>query len=773
MGISSAMDWWEEWQLRILVLGSLFVQLLLFFSAPFRKYAIPSWSRSIIWLSYQGSDALAIYALATLFSRQSKRDYSSAQGYSILEVVWAPILLMHLGGQDCITAYNIEDNELWTRHVLTAVSQITVAIYVFCKSWPGGDKRLLQAAILLFTPGILKCLEKPLALKSACFNTLVSLSPASRSRKASRRDEAISLEEYVQKARAFHADHQCQVQEECHVPQAQGEPNEVDLEGNRVRQAQGEEDESSHRDQIREKKRLQLEAHKLFADLASPYPDRLAGIKSFLVHGDDQHAYDSLQKGLFDTFDRLYTKWKFASMFQPIDMIISGRSGREEIDQVTSAPEEIDKESSVPEEIEPETSARKEIAQEGVKAMLKAIGPIYVRTAAMYLPFVAIGLFHNSHREGYNVHDVKVTYVLLCCTAVLEFISTNINMRQQQFQLRVLGGVAQYSLVGFFANNKKHTKMMCSSSFRITVLVLGHVKGWWMEHITDVASYWRFNDNKGQWTIQHQGCDQEQDWGLNRPLDEGVLLWHIATDLCFYQKVGTSVRHAKATGCREISNYMIYLLFANPEMLLSGTRRNLFMEANAELEEILMNDKPLLKKILKGDKPSLMETLKGNKSIFAFLKGKGPSSAEIERGFMQRIIAKLQATDHKEEDIGYTELPMEAEQCPSAQEGLIQDAWKISKALLALGDEKMWEVIEGVWVEMLCFSASRCRGYLHAKSMGSGVELLSYVWFLLSRMGMETLPGRLQRTEHSSAGGNAGAASSTSMVSATTGQVIP
>jgi hypothetical protein len=30
---------------------------------------------------------------------------------------------MHLGGQVFITAYNIEDNELWTRHIVTALSQ--------------------------------------------------------------------------------------------------------------------------------------------------------------------------------------------------------------------------------------------------------------------------------------------------------------------------------------------------------------------------------------------------------------------------------------------------------------------------------------------------------------------------------------------------------------------------------------------------------------------------------------------------------------------------
>nr|CAB3483866.1 unnamed protein product [Digitaria exilis] len=40
-------------------------------------------------------------------------------------------------------------------------------------------------------------------------------------------------------------------------------------------------------------------------------------------------------------------------------------------------------------------------------------------------------------------------------------------------------------------------------------------------------------------------------------------------------------------------------------------------------------------------------------------------------------------------------------------------------------EEGMWQVIEKVWVEMLCFSASRCRGYLHAKPLGTGGEFLS------------------------------------------------
>ena len=126
MGFSgtTVQQWWEEWQLRILVSGSLAIQCFLAVFARARKKHIRPLSRFAIWLSFLGSDALAIYALATLFNRQRKALHAHATSQD-LEVLWASVLLMHLGGQVTITAYNIEDNELWRRHIVTAVSQVS------------------------------------------------------------------------------------------------------------------------------------------------------------------------------------------------------------------------------------------------------------------------------------------------------------------------------------------------------------------------------------------------------------------------------------------------------------------------------------------------------------------------------------------------------------------------------------------------------------------------------------------------------------------------
>jgi hypothetical protein len=295
----------------------------------------------------------------------------------------------------------------------------------------------------------------------------------------------------------------------------------------------------------------------------------------------------------------------------------------------------------------------------------------------------------------------------------------------------------------------------CNSCFPITELVLKYVKEGWKDQIKDADSYCKFSNSRGQWTLQAQKCNYDLGCILRRPFDESVVLWHIATDFCFYymdtsadHRCATaqcyqdasgegngcavwcekSPHHERAVHCREMSNYMMYLLFVNPEMLLAGTRRNLFLTANAEIEEILKDDGLSVEKIFKAKKPWLKDILMGEKQWLKdilekkdshpsmilkgcheeILKAKKKWLQEIERGLVGRIISKVQRTECREQ-VEHTASPPDAD--ATIQEGFVPDAWNIANALLHIGDQsKMWGVIEGVWVEMLCFSASRCRG---------------------------------------------------------------
>ncbi|KAK1273914.1 hypothetical protein QJS04_geneDACA007920 [Acorus gramineus] len=53
-----------------------------------------------------------------------------------------------------------------------------------------------------------------------------------------------------------------------------------------------------------------------------------------------------------------------------------------------------------------------------------------------------------------------------------------------------------------------------------------------------------------------------------------------------------------------------------------------------------------------------------------------------------------------------------------------------------ISKEKKWEIISGVWVEMLCYAASQCRGYQHAQRLSKGGEFLSFVWLLMAHLGI-------------------------------------
>ncbi|KAF8725960.1 hypothetical protein HU200_020537 [Digitaria exilis] len=627
--------------MRVLVLSSLAVQFLLFIFSFMRRFNIHGVFGFIMWLAYLAGDLRPRHALQP---PQGSRSWSQQQGLdqdhegrrsgsSLLEVVWAPILLIHLGGHDGITAYNIEDNELWSRHLVTAVSQ-----------------RLLAAAIVLFISGVIKCFTKPWALKRASHYRIQALCPERTAKQ--NEGERCQIQEYVQQTKAFVREHEA---EGHHPPSRRG-------------------DEILHR-----------AACKLFVDLPSPYPDRLSIIEYFWVLSKEE-AFLSVRDGLASAFLLLYTREKSVGPLGEYSYFSRN---------------------------------------------LEASFLQWVLLLRTTLPWAAIGLFHKSHGETYIDTDVKITYAIFCCTAILETYSVfpTVNSFDQW------PTIAQYNLTGYFVRNKKHSKIMravsffgckglldqswcmrsCFSSRRITELVLQYLKAGWKGRIQDAASYRRFNDSRGHWALKG---NQDLGWSIKGPFDESVLLWHIATDFCFFSRSVSEHKSCKAVLCRQMSNYMMYLLFVNPEMLLPGTRRNLFTAAYKELNKILDDGNPSQR-----NPPSQSQ--------------QKPAPVK-EKELIKRLITTMGDK---------TREPSEEGSNGGSKGSFIDDAWTLAQGLLKLNDDEMWEVIKSVWVEMLCFSASRCRGYLHAKALSSGGEFLSYVWLLMSYMGMETITDRLQREE--------------------------
>ncbi|GMY32381.1 hypothetical protein FCV25MIE_27623 [Fagus crenata] len=74
-------------------------------------------------------------------------------------------MLLHLGGQDTITAYAVQDNDLWLRHLLRLLAQSGVVIYVLRTSWKGNWLSILS--ILMFLAGVIKYAERIWVMRSA------------------------------------------------------------------------------------------------------------------------------------------------------------------------------------------------------------------------------------------------------------------------------------------------------------------------------------------------------------------------------------------------------------------------------------------------------------------------------------------------------------------------------------------------------------------------------------------------------------------------------
>ncbi|XP_034680008.1 uncharacterized protein LOC117910061 [Vitis riparia] len=159
---------WNEWELRFMVLLSLFLQIVLIIFSNRRKYTVTPWIRTLIWSAYLSADWVATVSLGTLSNSQGDSEGKLLDPNYTLMAFWAPFLLLHLGGPDTITAYSLEDNELWSRHLLGLVVQVGVAFYVFLRSWAGTPLTFLS--IPMFVAGIIKYGERTCVLRSASKN---------------------------------------------------------------------------------------------------------------------------------------------------------------------------------------------------------------------------------------------------------------------------------------------------------------------------------------------------------------------------------------------------------------------------------------------------------------------------------------------------------------------------------------------------------------------------------------------------------------------------
>ncbi|KAI4367227.1 hypothetical protein MLD38_022990 [Melastoma candidum] len=159
----------NAWNIRCMVLLSFSVQIILSYASPFRRTS-RSWAAVLVWSTYLLADSVAIYTTGLISNTVRTSSATPLQVDLDILALWASVLLIHMGGPGSITAYSLEDNSLWLRHIVRLVGQLAVIFYIFLKSFPGNN--LMVPTLLVLVTGIMKYGERSRALFLASLENL-------------------------------------------------------------------------------------------------------------------------------------------------------------------------------------------------------------------------------------------------------------------------------------------------------------------------------------------------------------------------------------------------------------------------------------------------------------------------------------------------------------------------------------------------------------------------------------------------------------------------
>eukprot|EP00257_Ricinus_communis_P010067 XP_002529493.2 uncharacterized protein LOC8287653 [Ricinus communis] len=667
---------WNEWELRVAVVVSLTVQMILIVLGSRRKYIARDWLAVILWLVYLSADWIVNLSVGVLSNMESTDKKGLMDPEYVIMAIWAPLVLLHLGGPDTITAYSFEDNELWMRQLLGLVVKFGGAFYVLIKSWMGSPINLI--AVPIFIVAIIKCGERTWALRSAS-------SEQFRKSMLPRPDPGHSYAKFMDDYTSIIAEGYNVSLEPVIVeaPIVLGHHSKADA-------------NSFHPDAVilHDAAYLFSTFKRLFADLILSFQDLES---SRLFFQDEQTAWEKAFKvieiELGFMYDLLYTKAIVTHTY---------------------------------------------------------LGS-FLRIISFSSTILAVSFFALIDKHSFSGTDKCITFVLLFAAIALQTYEIVILLSSDRTVLwlsrhkNLLGGctymiisrillwlqschmiparnkrwsnsMAEYNLISFCLKDRPikfsgFFKCLCihdmveKHQYKVLDRVSPELKRMVFEQLVeksknplDMNISKQLCARRGDHVLRETGCFDKIGWSIETEFDQSILLWHIATDLCFYTDLNKKSIIIKNSICKEsksLADYMLYLLIMCPVMLPNGIGQIRFQDTCAEAEQFFQE-----KKYVSDRNQACAALLQVNTDIL-------PSQVKGDRS-----------------------------------KSVLFDACRLSKSIESLEtveqwtSEKKWEMINHVWIEMLSYAANQCRWNNHAKQLTGGGELLTHVWLLMAHLGI-------------------------------------
>ncbi|KAL5757379.1 hypothetical protein ACOSP7_019990 [Xanthoceras sorbifolium] len=708
---------WNGWEIRVLILLSLLLQIILVIFGSRRKFSARIWTRILVWSAYLMADWVATIALSCLASSEVDSEDNSSQESNVLQAFWAPFLLLHLGGPDTITAYSLEDNELWLRHFLGLIVQVGVAFYVFMRSW--NNMALTFISIPMFITGMIKYGERTLVLRSSssqCFKDSLLSDPdpgpdfikiQKKHERREQQERQQAQEQQTQQVQQTDVEFQQQLQPPPPPPPAAATETFISGLCSRICRRRGADQQLQH----------------LNAVTVAPCESLKTGAN-----------YLEVANFLFKRFRYLFA-----------DLILTYYEREDSYAKIENMPTE---------------DAFKLVAIE----LGFMYDELYTKASIVYSQFgiffrfislccsisalIAFSIIIDIH--SYSLTDISITFILLAGAVALEvyafvllFFSDwtklwFINLRDQYHNSLVCascscqsiladrkrwsGKMAQYNLISCCLQNVQPTctgihvlpwigKLLGKYRHLTWEDVNVEIKNTIYRQLLDKSNEIkgdRFSVESCKKILAHRGdnvlekrnglLDQFRWSTSDVEFDHSLLLWHIATDLCYYSDHNELDEKCRISKC--LSDYLLYLLVFCPYMLPEGIAEIKYRDTNEETMRFFLEE----------ERHFLCWRFVVKKRKF------------IEKSKACKALLGVKFGDEEEEIKG------------DRSQSVLFYGCRLAKQLQSL--EQRWEIISEVLVEMLTYAANKCRWKEHGQQLRKGGELLTHVRLLMVHLGL-------------------------------------
>nr|AHW98564.1 hypothetical protein [Oryza sativa f. spontanea] len=684
----------NEWAIEILLLVSFFLQLVLLFFAGFRRVGASAVLKLVVWPAYQLADFVATFTIGHLSVGHERRR---------LVAFWAPFLLLHLGGPDNITAYSLADNELWKRHlVFGLVPQALGAANVIYRSIAGTTTTLLSAAMLMFAIGVLKYGERTWALKYANLSSIRS---------------SVNVVKTPPERRV-------QYYPPSSLPRRDGE--EADEE------------------------ELLLVAHFHFHICKRAMADSSVEVDSgdydpkiFSYGWKEMCRVVEMELSLM--YDILYTKaavmhtWFGFAIRVVSPLAVAAALGLFRLEDDLGSYRQIDVDTTyallVAAFVLETTSLCRAVGSTWIAALLQTTRWAWLRHEALCtgrwsrLRRAVASLRRLVHRDGHRYWSGTMGQfnVLHFCT--------------RDGAAERLGAAAEKAGLGSWWNRHVNAGSIVISD-EVKELVFGHIQN--MLRGVDSMSTTELDairTTRGQRALRRHGLDGDLAASLGEEFHQGILTWHVATDIYLAVSGGDRSSPANAgdraavarqltEAVRALSNYTMFLVAIRPDMLPGLVLRRLYQVTCEGMARIWRERKDTHESSSSSSSCRFIDVLSMVTRLFQ-LHVDDPTSASRtpER---KKLAAMLRDNAYNGDQ-------------NVRSHGVFAGALLADELLLKEKERRMssdggggWllPVIFEVWVEMLLYAGNRCSRESHAKQLNSGGELITLVWLLAEHAGL-------------------------------------